>query len=74
MIRILQILILGILVFLIIRFVRLLLKYFSSSRKTIDDLKAEKQRFEKEHRDIQEAEYRDLPRDENSESSDKTNA
>ena len=47
---------------MVIRFVRLLMKYFSSTSKpTIDDLKNEQRNFEKKYKDVEEADFKDIP-------------
>ena len=57
---------------MVIRFVRLLMKYFSSTSKpTIDDLKNEQRNFEKKYKDVEEADFKDIPPDEDKEDNKK---
>ncbi|MCG6913299.1 hypothetical protein LJE86_05230 [bacterium BMS3Abin03] len=58
-------LILYFLLFLLIaRLVRLIMKYWSSSRGTIDDLKQEQKSVDEKYKDAQEAEFREINFDE----------
>jgi len=44
------------------------MKYFSSSSKpTIDDLKNEQRNFEKKYRDVEEADFKEIPPEEDKE-------
>jgi hypothetical protein len=73
MIKVFQIIIVGVLIYMIIKLVRLFRKYISSSRPTIDDLKDQSKKFERESRDIEDADFREIPPDEKQDSSNKVN-
>jgi uncharacterized protein YpmB len=64
MIRLLQFIFIAIFVLLIVRLVRLALKYFSSSKPSIDDLKDQAGKFKQKRNDIEEAEFREIPPEE----------
>ncbi len=53
---------------MVIRFVRSLMKYFSSSSKpTIDDLKNKQRNFGKKYKDVEEVDFREITPEEDKE-------
>lgn len=49
---------------LVVRLVRLVMRYWSSNRGTIDDLKQDHESVDEKYKDIQEAEFREINFDE----------
>lgn len=73
MIRLIQILVVGFLIYMIIRLVRLIRKFGSSSRPSIDDLKEQTKKFEKDSANIEDAEFREISPEEKKDSSEDIN-
>lgn len=74
MIRFLLIMAIVMLVLFAIRFVRLMMKFGSSSKPNIDDLKDRATNLKNKYKDLEEAEFRDIPSDDESKSSKENNA
>lgn len=73
MIRLIQIIVVVMLIYFVIRLVRLLRKFGSDSRQNINDLKDRATNLKNKFKDIQEADFREIPPDEESKSSEKDN-
>jgi len=71
MIRFFLVVIVGILVLMVIKFVRLIMKFSASSRSSIDDMNKDKEKIRNHFKNVEEAEFRDLPPDDDENSSDK---
>lgn len=74
MIRVILILAIAMLVIFAVRLVRLLSKFSSGSRPNIDDLKERATNLKNKYKDLDEAEFRDIPPDDESKSSKDNNA
>lgn len=74
MIRFLLIMAVVMLVLFAVRFVRLLMKLGSGSKPNIDDLKDRAANLKNKYKDLEEAEFRDIPSDDESKSSKDNNA
>ncbi len=61
MIRLFQIIVILIFIFLLARLIRLFRQYISSNRTTINDLKDRGKRLGINYRDIEEADFREVP-------------
>ena len=68
MIGFLKIVFIVILIFFLIRLVRLISRYRSSTRQTIDDLKNMQTKDAKQFGDVEDAEYREIPTENKNES------
>ena len=68
MVKILQIVFVLVIVMFIVRLVKLIVKYSSSSRPSVDDLKERAEKLRRQMNDVEEAEFREIPpeEDENS--------
>ncbi len=66
----LKIILFFILFLIIIRFVRLISRYWSSSKQTIDDLKNRQREESKHFDDVEEADFREIPAENKNESED----
>jgi hypothetical protein len=64
MIKIIQIIVVGILIFLIVRLVRLIMNYSAGIKSRIHNREKEKEEISKQFDDIEEAEFRDITTDE----------
>lgn len=64
MIKIIQIIVVGILIFLIVRLVRLIMNYSAGIKSKIDRRQKEKEEISKQFDNIEEAEFRDITTDE----------
>jgi hypothetical protein len=64
MIKIIQIIVVGILIFLIVRLVRLIMNYSTGIKSKIDRRQKEKEEISKQFDNIEEAEFRDITTDE----------
>lgn len=73
MIRVIQVLVVAILIFLAIRVVRLVMKFGSGSRPNIDNLKDRASNLKNKFKDVEEADFREIPPDEERKSSEKDN-
>ncbi len=73
MIKILQIIVFGILFLLVIRLVRLVMKYLTGSRRDIDGREKEREEINRQFENIEEAEFKDISSDENGDLKDSTN-
>lgn len=62
------------LVLFVVRFVRLMMKFGSSSKPNIDDLKDRATNLKNKYKDLEEAEFRDIPSDDECKSSKENNA
>ena len=70
MIGFLKVALILILFLFIIKFVRLISKYRSSSRQTIDDLKNQQQGETEQFGDVEDADYKEIPPENKKESED----
>lgn len=61
---ILRLILYFVLFLIIVRLVRLVMKYWSSTKRTIDDLKQEHKSVDEKYKDVQEAEFREINFDE----------
>jgi hypothetical protein len=68
MVKILQIVFVLVIVMFLVRLVKLIVKYASSSRPSVDDLKERAEKLRRQMNDVEEAEFREIPpeEDENS--------
>ena len=68
MVKILQIVFILVLVMFVVKLVKLVFKYSSSSRPSVDDLKERGEKLRRQMNDVEEAEFREIPpeEDENS--------
>ena len=73
MIRVIQVLVVVLLIFLAIRLVRLLMRFGSGSRPNIDNLKDRASNLKNKFKDVEEADFRDITPDEKRESSKQDN-
>ena len=63
MIKIIQVIIVGILIFLIVRLVRLIMSYSSKIKSKIDNREKEKEEIRQQFDNIEEAEFKDITPD-----------
>jgi len=73
MIKVIQVIVFGILIFLIIRLVRLIMNYSAGIKSKLDNRKNEKERIREQFNDIEEAEFRDITTDEEGNIKEKEN-
>ena len=68
MVKILQIVFILVMILFVVKLVRLIIKYSSSSRPSVDDLKERAEKLHRQMNDVEEAEFREIPpeEDENS--------
>jgi len=68
MVKILQIVFILVMILFVVKLVRLIIKYSSSSRPSVDDLKERAEKLRRQMNDVEEAEFREIPpeEDENS--------
>jgi len=64
MIRFFLVLVFLFLFYFILKFVRMMLKYTSSTKSTINDLKHKAENLKQKYGDIEEAEFREIPPEE----------
>ena len=65
MIRAILVIVFGILIFLIVKLVRLIMRYSMDSRETLDGREKEREEIKKQFENIEEAEFKDItPNDE----------
>jgi hypothetical protein len=62
------------LVIFVIRLVRLLSRFNAGSRPNIDDLKEKANNLKNKYKDLEEADFRDIPSDDENKSSKENNA
>jgi len=70
MMKLLMFIVYVILFFLILRFVRMLMRYWSNTKSTMNKYK-ESQRVKSKFDDVEEAEFREIPNDNSKESEEK---
>jgi len=73
MIKVIQVIVFGILIFLIIRLVRLIINYSGGIKSKLDNRQKEKERIREQFNDIEEAEFRDITTDEEGNIKEKEN-
>jgi hypothetical protein len=73
MIKVIQVIVLGILIFLIIRLVRLIINFSGGIKSKLDNRQKEKERIREQFNDIEEAEFRDITTDEEGNIKEKEN-
>ena len=73
MIKVIQVIVFGILIFLIIRLVRLIMNYSGRIKSKLDNRQKEKDRIREQFNDIEEAEFRDITTDEEGNIKEKEN-
>jgi uncharacterized membrane protein len=73
MIKIIQVIVVGIFIFLIIRLVRLIMKYSAGIKSKIDNREKEKERIRDQFNNIEEAEFRDITTDDEGNIKEKDN-
>ena len=64
MVKILQIVFILVLVMFVVKLVKLVFKYSSSSRPSVDDLKERGEKLRRQMNDVEEAEFREIPAEE----------
>ena len=64
MVKILQIVFILVMILFVVKLVRLIIKYSSSSRPSVDDLKERAEKLRRQMNDVEEAEFREIPPDE----------
>jgi hypothetical protein len=73
MIKAIQIIVVGILIFLIIRLVRLVINYSAGIKSKLDNRENEKEKIREQFNNIEEAEFRDISTDEEGNIKEKDN-
>lgn len=73
MIKVIQVIVFGILIFLIIRLVRLIMSYSGGLKSKLDNRQKEKERIREQFNNIEEAEFRDITTDEEGNIKEKEN-
>jgi uncharacterized membrane protein len=73
MIKAIQVIVVGILIFLIIRLVRLIINYSAGIKSKLDKRENEKERIREQFNNIEEAEFRDISTDEEGNIKEKDN-
>ena len=61
MVKILQIVFILVMILFVVKLVRLIIKYSSSSRPSVDDLKERAEKLRRQMNDVEEAEFREIP-------------
>jgi len=64
MVKILQIVFILVMILFVVKLVRLIIKYSSSSRPSVDDLKERAEKLRRQMNDVEEAEFREIPTEE----------
>jgi len=73
MIKVIQLIVAGILIFLIIRLVRLIMNYSAGIKSKLDNREKEKERIRDQFNNIEEAEFRDITTDDEGNIEEKDN-
>jgi uncharacterized membrane protein len=73
MIKIIQIAVIGIFIFLVIRMVRLIMRYVVGSRKNLDGSEKEREEIKKQFENIEEAEFKDITSNDEADIKDSSN-
>ena len=73
MIKVIQVIVFGILIFLIIRLVRLIMSYSGGLKSKLDERQKEKEKIREQFNNIEEAEFRDITTDEEGNIKEKEN-
>ncbi|MBT8380432.1 MAG: hypothetical protein KJN64_14530 [Ignavibacteria bacterium] len=73
MIKVIQVIVVGILIFLIVRLVRLIMSYSAGIKSKIDSREKEKEKIRQQFDNIEEAEFRDISKDEEGNIKEKDN-
>jgi len=73
MIKAIQVIVVGILIFLIIRLVRLIINYSAGIKSKLDKRENEKERIREQFNNVEEAEFRDISTDEEGNIKEKDN-
>lgn len=73
MIKVIQVIVAGILIFLIIRLVRLIMNYSAGIKSKLDNREKEKERIRDQFNNIEEAEFRDITTDDEGNIKEKDN-
>jgi hypothetical protein len=73
MIKVIQVLVFGILIFLVVRLVRLIVRYSGNFKRNLDGKEKEREEINKQFENIEEAEFRDISSNDEADIKDKTN-